>query len=90
VNLFLPAGGATEVAHGARSGQGTEWSQFSGDIDEAMLFGKSLSLSEMEQLYHGAYRPGTVDMDTSGVPDTNALLRAVGAGFSTTGKSLAG
>jgi hypothetical protein len=31
----------------------------------------------MEKLYHGAYRPGTVDLDTSGAADYEALRHGV-------------
>ena len=34
-----------------------------------MLFSTAVSLGDMEHLYHGAYRPGTVDLDTTGDPD---------------------
>ena len=42
-----------------------------------MLFSKALGLSEMEGIYHASYRPGTVDMPTSGKVDASKLPRSL-------------
>ena len=58
-----------------------------------MLFSTAVSLVDMEHLYHGAYRPGTVDLDTSGAADYEALRRntnSQSAGVASRGKLLVG
>lgn len=67
---------------GARAGAAAQtagvWSQFQGDIDEAMIFNKKLSVKDLENIYHGGYRPGTTDLDTSGTTIDTSHLAQVG------------
>jgi hypothetical protein len=64
------------------------FSQFIGDIDEAMLFSEALSARQMSDIHQAAYRVGADPLPTSGVVDVNALKQATGAGAS--GKVLIG
>ena len=67
--------------------QAGSWSQFVGDIDEAMLFSEGLTARQISDIHQGAYRTGSTPLP-SGTADIDALKRSTGAGPS--GKVLVG
>ena len=56
--------------------QAGSWSQFVGDIDEAMLFSEALTARQMSDIHQGAYRTGADPLPTHGVADVDALKQS--------------
>ena len=82
------ASGAPDCLADSFVSQAGSWSQFVGDIDEAMLFSEALTARQMSDIHQGAYRTGSDPLPTHGVADVDALKRSTGAGPS--GKVLVG
>jgi len=64
------------------------WSQFTGDVDEAMLFSAALSAREMSDIHNRNYRSGDDPLPVEGAADIDALKSHTGA--NRPGKTLVG
>ena len=73
------------------AGGGDYWSQFLGDIDEAMVFDSALTTREISGIYRATYRSGAVPLPVdSSEPSMDALRQGTGATANGGGKMLVG